>query len=239
MATTHTPRAFGYLRVSTQSQADSGLGLEAQQAQVASAAARLGLTLVDTFTDAGISGRATLEQRPALMQAVQMLRRGDVLLVAKRDRLGRDTLMVALIEQLVTRKGATIRSAAGEGTDGDGPADVLLRQMMDAFAQFERAIIGVRTKGALAARKSRGLVATKDAPYGFTEDAARRLTPCPHEQATIARMRALRAAGMTLQGITDTINAEGYRTRRGTPWRHQYVSRLCTSTNVDLQASAA
>ena len=109
-------RAYGYLRVSTSEQAGSGLGLEAQTAAITAAAGRLGLIVADSFTDAGVSGGLPLEERPALLPALDALRRGDVLIVAKRDRLGRDVLNVAMIERLAERKGARIVSAAGEGT---------------------------------------------------------------------------------------------------------------------------
>jgi hypothetical protein len=56
--------------------------------------------------DRGLSGKLGMEKRPGLLAAVADLRRGDVLLVAKRDRLGRDPIVVAMVERLVTRKGA-------------------------------------------------------------------------------------------------------------------------------------
>src|SRR2546430_255686 len=100
-----SPRAIGYLRVSTESQADSGLGLDAQQTAIEAAAARLGLSVAETFTDAGVSGGLALEHRPALLAAIDALDAGDTLLVGKRDRLGRDMLHVSMIQRLVERKG--------------------------------------------------------------------------------------------------------------------------------------
>jgi DNA invertase Pin-like site-specific DNA recombinase len=151
--TASSGRGIAYLRVSTESQADSGLGLEAQQTAIESAAARLGLTLAQTFTDAGVSGGLALEQRPALLAALDAIRAGDLLLVAKRDRLGRDVLNVAMIERLVERRGARVYSAAGEGTDDDTPTGKLMRQIIDAFAEYERALIRARTRAAMAAAK--------------------------------------------------------------------------------------
>ena len=132
-------RAIGYRRVSTAEQAGSGLGLDAQQTAITAGAARLGFPLMDTFTDAGLSGGLPLEQRPGLLAALDAVRKGDVLIVAKRDRLGRDVLNVSLIQKLVERKGARIVSAAGEGSDDDGPTSILMRQIIDAFGQYERA----------------------------------------------------------------------------------------------------
>ena len=72
-----SPRAIAYLRVSTEQQADSGLGLEAQQASGSAAANRIGLTLAETFSDAGISGSLAIEARPVLLDAVAALQRAD------------------------------------------------------------------------------------------------------------------------------------------------------------------
>ena len=79
-----------YSRVSTTEQADSGAGLAAQVAAVEAYAHRAGITITGRFEDAGLSGAAGIENRPALAAAIGALRRGDVLLIAKRDRLGRD-----------------------------------------------------------------------------------------------------------------------------------------------------
>jgi hypothetical protein len=104
--------AIIYTRVSTTDQAESGAGLAAQSAACATYAAKAGLTVIGTFTDAAISGAAGLEDRPGLMAAVAGLRRGDALVIAKRDRLGRDQMAVLMIEKAISRKGATIVSAS-------------------------------------------------------------------------------------------------------------------------------
>jgi DNA invertase Pin-like site-specific DNA recombinase len=68
---------------------------------------------------------------PGADQAIVALKRGDVLLVAKRDRLGRDVYEVLGIQRLIARRGARVVSAAGEGTDADSPSDVLMRGLID------------------------------------------------------------------------------------------------------------
>lgn len=221
--------AIGYLRVSTDQQADSGLGLDAQRASVTAAAARLDLTLRDVVTEAGISGSVSLADRPVLLQAVSALQRGDVLLVAKRDRLGRDVFEVGMIERLIAKHRARVVSAAGEGSDSNDPSNLLLRHVIDAFAEYERLIIAARTKAALAAKRARGeRVGTL--PFGsqLAED-GRHLEPAPIEQRLLARMRALHAAGWSYRKIADDLKAHGWTTRRGTAWRFQYVARVLRS----------
>jgi site-specific DNA recombinase len=224
MSVTVRGRALAYLRVSTDKQADSGLGLDAQQASVTAAANRLGLTLVSVFTDAGSSGSLAIEERPVLLDAVGALKRGDVLLVAKRDRLGRDVIAVAMIERLIAKRGARVVSAAGEGTENDDPSAVLMRRLIDSFAEYERLIIAGRTRSALAAKRRRGERISRFAPYGYRLGADERaLEPSRSEQETIRAIRAHRAAGLSLQAIADALNASGARTRVGSPWRFEYV----------------
>jgi DNA invertase Pin-like site-specific DNA recombinase len=156
-----------YVRVSTDQQAESGLGLEAQEAAVRATASRLRLDVGRVFVDGGTSARLGME-RPVLLEAVAALRRGDVLLVAKPDRLGRDVIRVALIERLVAKRGARIVSAAGEGTgSGDDPSALLMRCLIDSFAEYEAALIATRTRSALAAKRRRGERISRFAPYGF------------------------------------------------------------------------
>jgi DNA invertase Pin-like site-specific DNA recombinase len=220
-------RAIGYLRVSTDKQAESGLGIDAQEASVNTAAARLGLPLVATFTDAGTSGALAIEGRPVLLDAVSTLKRGDVLLVAKRDRIGRDVVAVAMIERMVTKRGARIVSAAGEGTDSDDPSGVLMRRLIDSFAEYERLIVACRTKSALAAKRRRGERISGAIPYGFTLGAGGcKLEMLDVEQQTLQLVRQLRANRRSFQAIADTLNERGSRTRAGSCWRWQYARNL-------------
>jgi len=225
-STTMSSRAIAYIRVSTEQQADSGLGLEAQAATVTTAANRLGLELKQTFVDAGTSGALAIEDRPVLLDAVAALRRSDVLLVAKRDRLGRDVIAVALIERLIERKGARVVSAAGEGTESDDPTGMLMRRIVDAFSEYERLLIAARTRAALAAKRRRGERISGIVPFGYRLSAdRRRLEPDADEQRTVATIRSLREAGTSLRDIATELNRRGIRTRSGAPWRFEYVRR--------------
>lgn len=223
---TRAVRAIGYRRVSTAEQAGSGLGLDAQQDAIAGAAQRLELALAETFTDAGLSGGLPLEQRPGLLAAIDGLRRGDVLIVAKRDRLGRDVLNVAMLERLTERKGARIVSAAGEGTDTNDPTSRLMRQIVDCFAEYERAIIRARTRAALAVKKARG-ERVGGIPFGYQLAAGGRLLEAhPEEQRALAVIRELQAAGYTYTAIAHELNRQGFRSRTGGLWVRQSAHQL-------------
>jgi DNA invertase Pin-like site-specific DNA recombinase len=213
---------IAYLRVSTEQQTQSGAGLDAQL----DACQRMAGKLAGVYRDEGVSGKTGLDKRPSLLEAIAQLSKGDTLIVAKRDRLGRDPLVVAMIEAAVTRKGARIVSAAGEGTDSDSPTDILMRRMVDAFAEYERLVIGARTRAALQAKKARG-ERTGSIPYGFhLADDGVNLVPDDVEQEAIAMIRELNGKGLSLRNIAGRLEAKGYKPRNGQSWHPQTISNI-------------
>jgi DNA invertase Pin-like site-specific DNA recombinase len=214
---------YAYLRVSTTSQAESGAGLDAQQ----DACTRAAGTLAGVYRDEGVSGSTGLDKRPGLLTLISALDKGDSLIVAKRDRLGRDPLVVAMIESAVKRKGARIVSAAGEGTDSDSPTDILMRRMVDAFAEYERLIIGARTKAALQAKKSRG-ERTGSVPYGCRCDDGINLLPDADEQDIIQQVLRLQAEGLSLRAIAARLTATN-RPSRGSAWHPQTIKNILSA----------
>lgn len=209
-------RAVAYARVSTDAQVASGLGLEAQEAATRELAGRLGVELAASFRDEGLSGTTPLDRRPGLLDAIASLGKGDVLLVARRDRLGRDVVAVALIEREVARRGARVASAAGEGSELEGPTGKLVRTILDAVAAFELAAIALRTRAALRAKRARGERAG-NVPFGFRAGEGGRLEPDPREVAARARIAELRAGGASLREVAAKLEEEGVRGRTGRP----------------------
>ena len=206
-------------------QADSGAGLAAQRAAIDAYAKRAGLTIVATFEDAGISGAAGMDDRPGLAAAVGFLKRGDTLIVAKRDRLGRDTFNVMLIEKAVAKRGASIVSADGVG-NGDGVADQFMRSVMDAAAQFERGLIAARTKSAMAAKRAAG-DRVGEVPFGWCLDASGRLVKDADEQAVLERIMECRRLGVSLRKIAAILTESGIVTKKGkASWSHSSVQSI-------------
>jgi DNA invertase Pin-like site-specific DNA recombinase len=217
-------RAVGYTRVSTEGQGDSGLGLQAQGDAITACCLRLGVELVATYTDV-VSGGASLESRPALADALLALRSGDVLVVAKLDRLARDSFNAILIEREVGKRGATIVSCAGEG-NGDDPAAVFTRRILAAVAELERSLIAARTRSALAAAKARGR-RTGHLPYGWRVGPdGIHLERHPGEVAVLREIHRLRDRGFALVSIAEELMARGFTTRHHRPWTRQAIGQL-------------
>lgn len=218
-----------YARVSTDAQARSGLGLDAQRAAMrAFARDKLRLPIRSEHADEGLSGALPLEKRPGLLDAINALRRraGDVLVVATRDRLGRDVLNVALIEDLVAKKGARIAcAAAGEEISGDDATRVMVQGILDVLAQYERSLIALRVRKALQAKRARGESAGA-LPYGYrikpgtghataTGAASGTLVPVPKELAALEVIRELRAGGASLRAIAAELARRGIPPKAG------------------------
>jgi site-specific DNA recombinase len=231
------PSAIAYLRCSTDEQADSRAGLDAQLHAIRSWADKHGIELVATFSDAGVSGAAPLDKRTGLLDAVNALGRGDILVVAKRDRLSRDPVSAAVVERMVAKSKGRIVSAAGEGTDDDEPTSILLRRIVDAFSEHERLLIAARTRAALTAKARKG-ERVGPLPLGYAadrparhlrpdDDAAARLVPVAEELAVVARIRADRAAGRSMRDIAARLTADRVPTKTGrAAWSHSTVQRV-------------
>lgn len=207
-----TPRqVIGYVRVSTDEQT---LSVEAQREALSGWCQAHGTTLVEVYADVGISGGAPLEKRPGLLAALSALIKGRALLVLRRDRLARDTLTAAIAERMAQKVGARILSVAGAG-DGEGPEAQLMRTIIDAFAQYERALITMRTKTAMQRKRAKG-ERVGAIPYGYQLAAdGVHFIEAPSEQAVIAIVRRLRAGGLSYRAIAAELNQRGLTNRAG------------------------
>ncbi|MBD3948155.1 recombinase family protein [Nocardioides ganghwensis] len=189
-----------YLRVSTDEQAASGAGIEAQRAAIEAEVARRGWVLHGTFTDAGMSGKS-ITGRPALAEALGTVESGEAgtLIVAKLDRLSRSLLDFAALMKRA-QDGEWNLVALDLGIDLSTPAGEFLASVMASAAQWERRIISQRTKDALAAKRAAGV---------------RLGRPSSLPSATRDRIVARRADGQTLRQIASDLNADGVDTSQG------------------------
>lgn len=219
------PAAVGYVRVSTDKQADFGVSLEAQTEKVRAMAVVQGVELIDVIVDAGESAKSL--QRPGMARLLALVDAGAIqtVIIAKLDRLTRSVADLAELLKRFERRHVSLVSVA-DSLDTRTAAGRLVLNIMVSVSQWEREAIGERTRDAMRHKRANGeRVGT--VPYGYRLDGSgERLEPEPAEQRAIARIAALRRSGLTTRAIAATLNAEGLRTRRGTSWRFQYVASL-------------
>lgn len=190
---------IGYIRVSTDEQADSGAGLEAQRQVIVAECERRGWELAEIVEDAGYSAKDL--KRPGIISVLERLGRGEAgtLVVAKLDRLSRSVLDFAGLMARSQREGWAL-VALDLGVDTTTPQGELMAGVMAQFAQFERRLIGQRTKAALAVKREQGVVLGR---------------PRSLPEAVVARIAADRAAGASLAAIAASLNNQGVPTAQG------------------------
>lgn len=214
-----------YTRVSTDEQAESGAGINAQLDACTAFAQQQDWPVIGVFSDEGISGTAELDKRTGLLAALAVLEKDVVLLVQKRDRIGRDVFLIKTIERLVSQRQAKI--VALNGSNEETPEASLLNGMMDQFSAYEVALIRARTKAALQAKKARGECVGR-IPYGFKiATNGKTLEPCLSEQATLQRIVSLKNQSFSLRKMAVVLNSEGKFNRYGRLWNNVLLYKIC------------
>ena len=210
-----------YLRVSTQKQGYSGLGLEAQREIIEK-------HLKDKSTIAEFieveSGRHN--DRPKLKEALELCRKtGAILIVAKMDRLSRNVAFTSrLLESDV------------EIVFCDFPqANKMMIHIVSAIAQYEAELTSTRTRQALQAKKSRGFTLGNpehlmdkhnEAVLASNETNRKKAHENPNNKRAVALLRSLVKQGLSLQQMADTLNDEGFQTSKGYRFQPTTVQRL-------------
>jgi DNA invertase Pin-like site-specific DNA recombinase len=203
-----------YYRVSTARQGQSGLGLEAQREAVMRYLSTGGWPPLAEFTEVETGkGSNALDRRPQLQAALAFARKHKAtLIIAKLDRLSRD------VEFLAKMMKSNVDFIAVDNPH----ATRLTLHILAAVAEHERETISDRTKAALAAAKARGQVLGANGRVLAEQhkaDALVRVAPVAD------RLRALRADGLSLRRIADTLNGEGIPSPGGASWGAVNVQR--------------
>jgi DNA invertase Pin-like site-specific DNA recombinase len=217
-------QAITYVRVSTQRQHRSGLGLglDAQRAAIERFATSESLTIAAEYVEAETGkGSDALERRPQLAAALAAAKAKCSVVVAKLDRLSRD---VAFVAGLMAQRVPFIVAELGRD------ADPFMLHLYAALAEKERRLISERTKAALAAKKSAGAVLgnvrnlNEAGAIGRSrlveraDDFARKLAPS---------LQAIQLQGATtLRLIAAALNRQGIKSPNGGAWHPSSVANL-------------
>jgi len=219
--------------VSTDEQLN-GNGLELQEQAIRRFCEESHVELVDVVADAGVSGSNGLDRRLGLMAAITRLEAGagDFLLVHRLDRLARDLIVQELVVDRLRTAGTPVRSVAEPDVDTatDDPTKVLIRQILGALAQYERALIRARLSAGKAIKATRGGYLGGNAPYG-KRVVAGELEDCPDEQTVAATIRSLRSQGWSYRAICRTLDDLGLRPRRGGGWQPKVVRSIASTAS--------
>ena len=180
-------QVLGYVRVSTEEQGRSGIGLEAQREAIAAECERRGWVLLEVIEDAGYSAKNL--NRPGIQSALDRLKAGEAegLVAAKMDRLSRSLLNFASLMEDSVEQGWQLVALDG-AADTTTPQGKMMAGVLATFAQYERDIIGERVRATHQVQRRNG-----------KRMGRKRQTP----EALIERIVGEREQGSTLQAIAD------------------------------------
>lgn len=225
-------KVVGYLRVSTDRQAEKGLGLDIQERAIREWAKAHKHRVVSVRSDEGVSGSNGLDTRVALQDALETIRTREAagLVVYRLDRLARDLIVQEHLLAEVKRLGGQVfsTSAAEAGyldDDPDDPSRKLIRQVLGSVSEYERAMVALRLKSGRRRKAERGGFAYGSPPIGYKAEDGK-LVPVQSEQAVVKRARELFELGTSIREITVTLNAEGFKSKRGGAWHPTTVARM-------------
>lgn len=194
---TPTTTVYGYCRVSTEGQED-GAGLEAQAVAIQTEAERRGWHQLELHREV-VSGGKRVDQRPVLAAILEQITAGDVLVVAKGDRLARSLVVLAQLLEASDRDGWSL-VLLDLGVDTSTPAGRLSAQVVGAAAEYERQMIRARTRDGLAVKRAQGV---------------RLGRPVQMPAEVRAEVVRLRMDGLSFRAIAQTMTEAGYRTATG------------------------
>lgn len=227
---THVAQVAAYCRVSTDEQAESGLGLSAQRERVQGMAAAKGWPSPVVYRDEGLSGMLPPEKRPALAHLLADIRAGqvDAVIVADLSRLGRHAVTVLSLLDELRARGVPFISCK-EALDSSTPQGAFVVTMFAALNQLERDVIAQRTRDALAQLATLTGDAGGRIPYGYVragEAGSGRVKVDPARAAIVRRIFNAHRRGESLRTIATRLNASGAHAPRGGSWRHTTVASI-------------
>jgi DNA invertase Pin-like site-specific DNA recombinase len=205
-------RVIGYVRVSTAEQGESGAGLDAQVAKILATADAREWDVVEIREE--VASGKSMEKRPVLARCIDDIEAGkaDALVAAKLDRLSRSTLdFTTLVDR--ARAGGWKIAVLDLDLDMTTPIGEFVATMMAALAQFERKLIGERTKAALAARRAQGVRLGRP-PTGSVA------------AGLAGQIKAARDQGYSFRKIAAILNEEGIPAPNGGEWYYSAVRRV-------------
>lgn len=231
MSTPHKNSVYGYIRVSTDRQAESGLGVT-QQARYLNEhakqlAKRKGLTVGKVYKDEGVSAkRHPLVKRPQGWELDNVLKAGDHVVIAKLDRAFRSQKDCVLTLERWLAKGVVV-IMLDLGVDTSTPVGKVVTGILSTIAEFESDRIGERIRDSRKVMRSRSLSQNGGETIGYRRR-GRKLVADPKERKVIHRIRQLRdKSKLYFHQIASKLNAAGERRRkknnrdRGGLWNSQ------------------
>jgi putative DNA-invertase from lambdoid prophage Rac len=202
---------YGYVRVSTDRQAEEGESLGTQQRTLQGYALMHGMALDRVFVERGVSGSKPLDERPQGAALLTALAPGDIILTPKLDRMFRSALDALKVLGELRDAGVSLHMLdLGGDVTGNGISKLVFT-ILSAVAEAERDRIRDRIRDVKADQKARRRYLGGSVPFGFRLGDQGELIEVLDQQAAIASMMAMRQAGASLRNIAEAMQAAGFK----------------------------
>ena len=232
-------KAYGYARVSTETQSEKGYGLDAQQDEIKKYAAKNGLTIESIFIDAGISGAIkdtegdeAISKRAGLMDLLSTIEEGDTVVVLNTSRLWRSDMTKVLIRRELMKKKAQLVSIEQPQYDlyTINPNDSLVSGMMELLDEWERLTIALKLARGRTVKAKGGDKPAGVCPFGYRYTPDKKGVEIVPEEAEVVRMIYREGQkGLSQHKIAAMLNAQGIKTRAGGIWYNSSVQVILTN----------
>lgn len=219
---------YAYYRVSTETQAEKGGGLETQRQNIEKYCAAHSIEIAQDFIDAGISGAVkdteddeAISKRPALVEMLSMLQEGDTVIVLNTSRLWRSDTAKVIIRRELMKHHARVIAVENERFDlyAKNPNDRFMDGIMELMDEWERLTIALKLAKGRTAKARNGDKPAGVAPFGYQYSADKKHVEIDQgEAAAVKAMFSEGQKGQSLNQIAEILNRQGIKTRRGKEW---------------------
>jgi putative DNA-invertase from lambdoid prophage Rac len=200
---------YGYIRVSTDRQADEGESLGTQQRQIEGYAMMIGATLDHVYVERGVSGSKPFGERQEGARLLEACKPGDTLITPKLDRMFRSSLDALNVLGDLKERGVALHMIdLGGDVTGNGISKLVFT-ILSAVAEAERDRIRERILDVKLDQRNRNRFLGGTVPFGWRVDEDGALAEVPEQQAAIRRIVELRGDGLSLRAIAARIGGAG------------------------------
>lgn len=219
----------GYTRVSTVEQREEGVSLDSQQHKIEAYCTVKDWKLTEVIKDEGISGKNL--NRPGIDILIKKVKDKEVetVIVCKLDRLTRSVADLNKLVEIFKKHDVALVSIA-ESLDATTATGRLMMNLLASVSQWEREIIGERTKDALAYLKEQNKIYSRPV-FGYTENNGL-LEKNLNDEKTLKLIRQMKEEGLSYHSIADKLNAANINTKRDGIWHANTVRRILINQEV-------